>query len=332
MSVRQPRRLRRALSAAVLAAVPLAASACAAGQVAPEAARAASTRLSGSGLVFTTLAGQQTGRQTLNVRNDSARAVTVEDVGLLGATKSFALHHAALPATLAPGKALALEVSFTPAASMVGVVRAKAYVSLADATGLAALFPLRGLSRASDYDEGEPALAQILAVEDLRTDVGARTLALGMDPDPIGSEVRAQRFVQAGAEPARIRTLARFSPQGGYAVGYSTGSTADAPGDVPVATIRATSAQTLSPQFTSGQDTVTFDAGGRPFGMYAHRANGPALHSLDALNPELKHVMRIYPVPAAGGTTTSYVVAIEEGVNGDYQDLVLLLENVRPAS
>jgi hypothetical protein len=63
------------------------------------------------------------------------------------------------------------------------------------------------------------------------------------------------------------------------------------------------------------------------------------VYSQDALNTwdrtvEQGHKVRFYPyrTPAGEPVANAYVVAMEQAFNGDFQDAVLIIENVAPAT
>ncbi|HYO97864.1 MAG TPA: hypothetical protein VER33_25335 [Polyangiaceae bacterium] len=102
-----------------------------------------------------------------------------------------------------------------------------------------------------------------------------------------------------------------------------------------------------SPQTSNGARMVyppvtgatTFDPGTTPFGVWASTTSGnDALHgtlnfSEDSLNtPANTHRVKVFTLKAASGpVANSYLPGFEEATNGDYQDYVFLLTNVRPA-
>jgi len=103
-------------------------------------------------------------------------------------------------------------------------------------------------------------------------------------------------------------------------------------------------ARMVYPPLATGSKT-TFDPGTTSFGLYVYSdqstntwneggkpANGDYDYSLDSLNVPAPTVHRFksYPLKDATGApiANSYLVAVEEAGNGDYQDYVFVLENV----
>ncbi|MEL7159957.1 MAG: malectin domain-containing carbohydrate-binding protein, partial [Bacteroidota bacterium] len=90
--------------------------------------------------------------------------------------------------------------------------------------------------------------------------------------------------------------------------------------------------QTLSPVVTGA---LSFDPGTADFGFYNRWPffQNRFLYSEDALNTfagAIPHHVRVYALP---GETDAYVIATEEHVSGfDYQDVVVIARNLRPAA
>ena len=167
------------------------------------------------------------------------------------------------------------------------------------------------------------------------------TTALGSAPS-LGQEVPLQRMVAATDAPVGVRLLAAFGVAGSptATVGWHTdGSVAPADRRQLLA-VPADAAQTVRPGGAAGQaQTVTFDPGDAPFGLYGswppffdRHGQDYAASTQDALNTwdgAVGHHVRAYPVP---GQPASYLVAMEEHTSGfDFQDVVLLVTNVAPA-
>jgi hypothetical protein len=164
-------------------------------------------------------------------------------------------------------------------------------------------------------------------------------------------EVAAKHFVKAGAGNVTLTVIARFSPYGALPYGWypSTSSTTrNVVGTMAMITDAQTNnkARMVLPPLVAGTMT-TFDPGSAPFGLWVYTdqvtqkyesggkaANGDYNFSDDALNsPANAHRFKTYQLKDASGTVIaqSYLVAVEEAGNGDYQDYVYLLGNVKPA-
>lgn len=163
-------------------------------------------------------------------------------------------------------------------------------------------------------------------------------------------EIAAPLFVKAGAGNVTLAPVARFSPMGPLPFGwYPAGSSAtrNVVGTMDQATDAQTSnkARMVSPPLAAGGAT-TFDPGSRSFGIWVYTdqlsqrydtgtaSYGDYDYSEDALNaPAGVHRVKVYPLKDAAGTTVAnkYLLGIEEAANGDYQDFVFVLGNVRVA-
>jgi hypothetical protein len=105
-------------------------------------------------------------------------------------------------------------------------------------------------------------------------------------------------------------------------------------------------ARMVYPPLAAGSMT-TFDPGTTPFGIWIYsdqftetwaeggnKENGDYDYSMDSFNVPTNsppvHRIKVYPLKDATGTpiAQSYLVAVEEAANGDYQDYVFVLGNV----
>ena len=80
----------------------------------------------------------------------------------------------------------------------------------------------------------------------------------------------------------------------------------------------------------TGGDVVARTDGAQKFGEGGNMVNGDYDFSQDALNsPANVHRMKMYPLkPGTGLVADTYLVAVEEAGNGDYQDYVFVIGNV----
>jgi hypothetical protein len=166
-------------------------------------------------------------------------------------------------------------------------------------------------------------------------------------------------FVKAGAGMVTISVVARFSPQGSLPFGWYTPG-AGTPMTTTVGTMQLQSdpqtsdlARIVYPPLTgtvstgAPGSTKTFDPGSGSFGLWIYSdqatnkfneggkaSNGDYDYSQDSLNtPANVHRVKVFPLADATGTAIpqSYLVAVEEASNGDYQDYVFVLSNVNLA-
>jgi hypothetical protein len=211
----------------------------------------------------------------------------------------------------------------------------------------------------------EPTLGQILTTLGYKLNVGKAqnnwnpntsmdaTMLPGVETGT--DEVAASHFMKAGAGMVSMALVARFSPVGPLPYGWyatTTGCTSETGGGG--CTLLATmsnvkdaqtsdKARMVKPPFGTG--STTFDPGSSPFGIWVYSdqkthkydtgnvANGDYDYSQDALNTPTKvHRFKSYPLKDAAGMAIpqTYLVAVEEAGNGDYQDYVFVLSNVTP--
>jgi hypothetical protein len=168
-------------------------------------------------------------------------------------------------------------------------------------------------------------------------------------------EVAAPLFVKAaGAAGVTMDIVARFSPVGALPYGWypSTSSATRATvGTMSMITDAQTSnkARMVYPPLAAGSAT-SFDPGTASFGIWIYSdqktqefdeggnpVNGDYDYSQDAMNVPVNtppvHRIKVYPLKDATGTpvSQSYMLAVEEAANGDYQDYVFVLGNVNVA-
>jgi hypothetical protein len=287
-------------------------------------------------LVFSgTRAGDGAGtstQQTVTLQNSSDAPVQLNGVTFSPGAAFGLVSPPAFPRLLDPGASLNLSVKLLPGQST-GVLRATLRAVGDGAVGEVKLVGLRANGLEGD---NEPPLAQIVKALDYGVNVGSSSLILGTGAGPIGDEVAAPLFERASAAPVTLRPVARYSPDGPSAYG-----TFVLAGDVARTQVRGTMAagghQTLNPPLQVGSQT-TFDPGSQPFGIYL-AANGKYptqdTFTLDRLNSgTTRHAVRTYPLKDSSGTVVknSYLLAFEPSANGDYQDAVFVLENVRPVA
>ncbi len=270
--------------------------------------------------------------QTVTLQNSSEAPVVLTGVTFSVGTAFGLVSPPSFPQTLAAGASLNLNVRLLPGQST-GVLRA---TLRAVGNGAVGEVELAGLRATGLEGDNEPPLAQIVDALDYRVNVGGTGLILGTGTGPIGDEVVAPLFERASAAPVTLRPVARYSP-----VGLSAYGTFVLNGDAARVQVLGTMAsgghQALNPSLEPGSQT-SFDPGNQPFGIYL-AANGTYptqdTFTLDRLNTgTTRHAVRTYPLRDSAGrmVPNSYLLGFEPSANGDYQDAVFLLENVRPVA
>ena len=167
-------------------------------------------------------------------------------------------------------------------------------------------------------------------------------------------EVAGQLFTKAGPGNVTMVEVARFSPKGPMPFGwYPMGSPTTHNMAGIMATIPSDTQNNQTGQDSEGARMVlspvtgsqSFDPGAMTFGLYVYSdqlsqkydtggtaSNGDYDYSEDAPNsPPGTHRTKVYPLKDATGAlvANTYLVAVEEAGNGDYQDYVFVLGNVK---
>jgi len=283
--------------------------------------------------------GAASASKTVTIRNDGSGPLSISGLAI-GGTDAGQFRLAAaptLPATIAAGASLQVPVVFDPTAT--GPKRATLTVSGNDSANAQDTVALRGLGTLGLGGSNEPSLQWILDTYDIPVNAG--------DPDPttnslpttalIGDEVPLQQLMKAGTGSVTLEPIAVFGPQsssgevtnlGWYPLG--TGSRTQ------LFSVANAAYQSLDPAYSG---SLSFDPGASAFGMssiwpfFSNREvfSEDARNTFDSAVP---HHVRAYPLKATDGSAVagSYVVAVEETTSGqDYQDLVFILRNVKPA-
>ena len=192
---------------------------------------------------------------------------------------------------------------------------------------------LHALKKAGFEGGQEPPLQDVVNTLGLGIDVGWTTLTHTTAATPQGDEVIAPLFEAAGPGTVGITSVARYSPAEALPFGYYTnnGGTVSTT-QVGVQAGGIINAQTLYPTLSSG--TTSFTAPTGSFGLFVESKSFNRFnYTQDELNIGVAHRVRTYPVRNRQGQLleNSYLVCFEDASNGDYQDYVFLLTNVRPA-
>ncbi|CAA9571561.1 MAG: hypothetical protein AVDCRST_MAG86-1713 [uncultured Truepera sp.] len=294
---------------------------------------AADIDISRSEAVFSGVRGTTSAAQKVVLKNTGDVPLVVTSA-LVGAHRNaFTLSASRSPLTLAPGSAETLSVRFTPGRAQVGVLRAALRLSSNDPDERRLTVRLYGLSARGEQGSNEPPLQAIVRTLGYTVNVGGRGLILGTRPAPIGAEVRVSRFQKASSGPVTLTPVARYSPDDPLPYGTYTG--ASRPVHKTVGTIASGFEQSLNPATEDGS-RVDFEPSSSPFGFFVGSTRYAAhkTYTQDALNSgPVAHAVRVYPLRNRRGQrlANSYLLAFEPASNGDYQDYVFVVTNVKPA-
>ena len=279
---------------------------------------------------FSSVSGQKARGRAVTIANPRNEPLATP-AGIIGADAG-AFRVVDAPETLAAGASGKWNIEFHPNR---GAGRYSAGLQVGDiADGV--FIVLQGVALDAFEGKNEPPLQRVVHALGIPLDVGGGKLELDTKAGKIGDGAEVARFTAVNGAKVRVTPVARFSPPGATPVGVITagGETreiaklADSSPDLPDAH------QCLMPPFEDGRDVVEFDAPDEPFAFFmrGHKyrsATDPAL----AEGAPIPHTARVYQVSRFQGRLMkdAWLVGFEEASNGDYQDAVLLIENVRPA-
>ncbi|WP_193211295.1 family 16 glycoside hydrolase [Luteolibacter marinus] len=195
---------------------------------------------------------------------------------------------------------------------------------------------LQGIGLEAFEGKNEPPLQDLVHALGIPLDVGGKALELDTAAPVIGDGVAVPWFVRAEEGEVRVTPLARFSPPGATPFGYVTRGSRELAevGKLADSSVVGDAHQCLLPPLQDGKATAGFEAPEEGFAFYldAHQYTSFTDPGLPT-EAKIAHTARVYPVTCLGGRTleNAYLIGFEEAANGDYQDAVFLLENVKPA-
>ncbi len=235
------------------------------------------------------------------------------------------------------GKDQKMSIVFHPSESFIGI--AKATLVIKNAEGKMIKINLTGLSTNGLEGENEPALAVVTKALGYAINVGWTSLANHSRPELQGDEIPFTLFHKAGNGKVEMQPVARYSPDFELPFGYYT-NTSNGPEKKQAGVLSKAGKypehQSLFPAIASGSSS--FDPGNQDFGFYA---TGPthSAYSEDVWNMLLHpdnavRAIRIYPVKDRRGELVkyTYLLCFEEAKNGDYNDYVFIVKNVKPVT
>jgi hypothetical protein len=282
-------------------------------------------------LHFSGVRGEAKVTESVAIKNTSDQPVQVSDLRIVGPqAATFAIVTVPfLPLVLAPAKAFSFTVGFEPTAEAeLGVHHARIrVVRTEDDDGPPC--DLTGLVSKSREQGDEPPLAQILDALGYDVDVGGTSLTL--PAESAGDQLEVPLFQRAKPGNVGYYLMARYSPvenaQFGY---YVVESGKPVPHDIGSA--GEDSNHTLNPELESGSHG-SFDLGEVPFGLYL-KAGRRTIYTDGTLNEGTPKVAaRVYPLRSRGRAPVpdAFVIGCDVDGDGDFQDYVFMLWNVRPA-
>jgi hypothetical protein len=282
-------------------------------------------------LHFSGLRGTTKASESVAIKNTGDEDVQVSDIRIVGPNAAtFKIVNAPLlPAVLAPAASSSFTVGFEPAEDAEpGVHHARVrIVRTEDDDGPPC--DLTGLVTKGQDPADEPPLQQIL--EALGYDVDAGGAGLVLPARIAGDEIAAPIFMRAKPGNVGLYLIARYTGDEDTSFGYYVVE-AGKPVMRPIGRAAKGHNQTLNPEL-AGDSQTSFDPGEAVFGLYL-RTGKHTLYSDDRRNfGAHKHLAKTFPLRSRGRMPVpdAYVVAFDEVGNGDYQDHVFMLWNVKPA-
>jgi hypothetical protein len=254
-----------------------------------------------------------------------------------GKNANFFKIESILPDQINANQTIDILISFHPEESFIGIAYAEFIIKTSDNSKF--IFPLRGLSTKALEGKNEPPLADVVNTLGFKINLGWTSLANHVKPDLQGDEIVALKFVKADDKLVEMIPVARYSPPFELPFGYYF--EADSKPELHEVGILANSEsypehQTLYPALKSG--SISFDPRDTEFGFYtispSHDAFSEDVWNAHLFKEHVAHACRIYPIKDASGTLlpNQYLVCFEEASNGDYQDYVFVVKNIRPVA
>ncbi|CAH0999303.1 hypothetical protein LEM8419_00601 [Neolewinella maritima] len=279
--------------------------------------------------------GKQTDTKTVTITNAGQTELLIGEVRLTGPYADQFSVTGPSNNSLAPAAAQDYTVTYTPDLNQdnLGYQGAELSIETNGVTDGNFRIGLHALKKAGFEGGQEPALQAVVNTLGLGIDVGWTTLTTTTAATVQGQEVIAPLFAAAGSGPVGIASVARYSPAETLPFGvYTNAGGTVTTTQVGVQAGGIVNAQTLYPRLASGSSSFTAPAA--PFGVYVESKTFNRInYTQDELNTGIAHRSRVYPVRDRSGqlVENSYLVCFEDATNGDYQDYVFLLTNVKPA-
>ncbi|WP_194977130.1 PKD domain-containing protein, partial [Aquiflexum lacus] len=250
-----------------------------------------------------------------------------------------------LVSSVNPQNSAAFNVVFNPSAN--GIRNAVLTVSGSNAESV--VVPLTGLGKQGIGGANEPSLQWVLDAHlgqgvvnsgDINPATNVLDLPSGKSyNDLLGDEVDVQEFERAIDAPVTIEVLSIFGPTSSNPiVAFGWYTSGDASSTQEIFTVQnnlqgkgESNGQTLTPIITG---STVFDPGTGNFGFYSRwpffgNRQLFSEHDLNTFDQNIPRHVRVYALP---GEENAYIIATEEHISGfDYQDIVVIARNVRPA-
>lgn len=233
------------------------------------------------------------------------------------------------PLTIKPKESLELSFTFKPR-DKPGIHSAILEIHSPDIREEFATVQLHGLAAQGVEGENEPSLFMILKTLGYKTFVGGEDLKLGITDTLLGDEIKASKFVAATDNKVELIPIARYSPAEQVPFGYYYVEDEQLKyGRIATLSAEYLQHQTIYPRLANGK--TSFSPGKSSFGVFVSTSSH-ATYTDDSLNSGIPNASRVYPLKNTKGEPleNQYLICFEEAQNGDYQDFVFIISNVRP--
>lgn len=269
---------------------------------------------------------------TLELRSKKGN-INVGEVRITGEHTVFFKIISDAPKNVSHERVAKIVITFQPWENFTGVARASLEIKKHHLA-----IPLMGLSTKGLEGENEAPLSHIVETLGYGIDLGWKTLANNLLPTLQGEELAPALFKKSDqAKPVEMIPVARYSPD--FLVNFGLYTNAERGPSQHQSGILAKADkfpehQILFPGFSSSE--APYDPGDQEFGFYSispsHTAYSEDIWNMLFYPTHASHAMRIYPVRSSGGSliANTYLVCMEEAANGDYNDYVFLVRNVKP--
>jgi hypothetical protein len=276
-------------------------------------------------LFFSGVRGVAKSTESVTIRNNGDQSVAVNDLLIVGSqARTFTLtDRLSFPILLRPTQSLSVSIGFAPPADAEpGVHHGRLrIVRTGDDDGPPC--DMSALVTKGTDPTNEPKVAQILDTLGYATDVDLGAKA--------SDELKSGLFQNAKPGSVGLYVVARYSQD----EASSYGSYALEKGKLftrPMGSIAKGHNHTLNPEL-DGEGQTSFDPGNNPFGIFV-KLPKHTLYSEPGRNGEgTRAVMRVFPLRSRGGAPVpdALLVVVDEDGDGDFQDYVFTLVNVKPA-
>lgn len=286
-------------------------------------------------IMLSAIKGEKSRIDTLSVSTENL--ATPLNTEIIGAHAKYFNIVSDMPEKLLKNDTITILIEFRPAVDFTGVATAE--LTLKTANDSQINVALSGLSTKGLAGKNEAPLSMVVATLGLGIDVGWDELANHVRAELQGEELPQSLFQKSGDEDVEMIPVARYSPDFPLPYGYYT--VKDSVPNLHEIGVLADAAlyhehQTLFPKISSG--STRFDPATQSFGFYtkspSHLAYSEDVWNKKFFEKNAAHACRIYPIKNKEGkiVPNQYLVCFEEAFNGDYQDYVFLVKNIKIAN